>query len=790
MVMRVAAVVVVAAGAAVGTVWAGDGVEAVKKAGVSRFSIIALPDTQFYCENPAWTWQFNAQTQWCVDEMTERQIAFVSHLGDIVQNGANGGNNAEWIRASTAMQTLNGFLAYSSVCGNHDYNTVSNKGSGSTSYNAFFGPSRYAGYAWYGGASSNQQNHYQLFSAGGFDFLHLTLEWQPDAAAMAWGQSVIDAHPGRAVVLSTHEFLQDADTTGAGAGKSGAGQTLWNEFVKLNPSIFMTMNGHFHRGTDGADGEYHQVKLNDAGLACYQMLSDYQAWANGGSGYLRWLQFDPRNGLIRVKTFSPTLGVFQTDYNSQFSFACDFGARISNVTNPPTPQLRTLRFQEGVNGYFGTSDTQLRQSSPTTPRGDETTINVDAEDGTNPGPTHGLVKFANLIGSGAGQIPAGSDVVLAKLRLTVTDAGSGFSMHRMLLPWSESSTWDSMTAGVDIIGIDALAAPDTFAGVGNGDSNVPLAVIELDVTASLRAYLNGAVNEGWGLLPWAGGANGMRFATSEAEDAATRPELVVTLPNGEVTTATFREGLNGYAGTSDVELRGADPAPGSADGAAVVLSVDSDDPSGSGSVAQALVKFEGLFGAGAGQVPSDAMISSAVLKLNVTDEGSGFRVHRMVDAWDETSTWSSMGAGVVADDAEAMIWSECAAGATDSAPRVRAGVVYLDVTETVQGWQAGDVNQGWVLVPLGVNGVDVSSSESATESARPMLVVRYVVPSVPPECAGDANGDLVVNGADLSVLLAQFGTSVTPGTGADFNGDGAVNGADLSVLLGVFGSAC
>jgi len=52
---------------------------------------------------------------------------------------------------------------------------------------------------------------------------------------------------------------------------------------------------------------------------------------------------------------------------------------------------------------------------------------------------------------------------------------------------------------------------------------------------------------------------------------------------------------------------------------------------------------------------------------------------------------------------------------------------------------------------------------------------------------GDANGSCSVNGADLSVLLSQFGTSVTPNTGADFNGSGTVNGADLSVLLGNFG---
>lgn len=60
----------------------------------------------------------------------------------------------------------------------------------------------------------------------------------------------------------------------------------------------------------------------------------------------------------------------------------------------------------------------------------------------------------------------------------------------------------------------------------------------------------------------------------------------------------------------------------------------------------------------------------------------------------------------------------------------------------------------------------------------------------PPRCPGDANADQSVDGADLSVLLAQFGSSITPNTSADFNGDGQVNGADLSVMLAAFGNPC
>jgi hypothetical protein len=53
-----------------------------------------------------------------------------------------------------------------------------------------------------------------------------------------------------------------------------------------------------------------------------------------------------------------------------------------------------------------------------------------------------------------------------------------------------------------------------------------------------------------------------------------------------------------------------------------------------------------------------------------------------------------------------------------------------------------------------------------------------------PNPPGDLNGDGLVNGADLSILLGDWGTCPPKGTClGDINGDGVVNGADLSILL-------
>ena len=52
-----------------------------------------------------------------------------------------------------------------------------------------------------------------------------------------------------------------------------------------------------------------------------------------------------------------------------------------------------------------------------------------------------------------------------------------------------------------------------------------------------------------------------------------------------------------------------------------------------------------------------------------------------------------------------------------------------------------------------------------------------------PDCPGDFNGDGVIDGADLTILLGDWG-----GAAADLNGDGVVDGADLTILLGGWGA--
>lgn len=69
------------------------------------------------------------------------------------------------------------------------------------------------------------------------------------------------------------------------------------------------------------------------------------------------------------------------------------------------------------------------------------------------------------------------------------------------------------------------------------------------------------------------------------------------------------------------------------------------------------------------------------------------------------------------------------------------------------------------------------------------LLQNTLIPPAP--CFGDANRDGVVTFADITSVLATFGTSYLPGTGVgDADYDGTVNFADITSVLANFGMPC
>jgi MYXO-CTERM domain-containing protein len=328
-----------------------------------QFTIAAIPDTQIQSLNDAWNQSFFDQTNWIRNNVASENIALATHLGDVVQGEIAGLENvipqfgwqAQFERTSMSINQLDlantggGVLPYSVAAGNHDFLPTGDKSNGDdpinpTGFTSYYGPDRYQPYAgtWYGGSDSTGFNHFQTFEAGGFTYLHINLEYEPEDPtvdpsltrtepdAIAWAQGVIDANPGVPTIITSHKLLTDLepdgfDVTGYvgdgiddtfGGERTSTGQIVFDRLVRPNAQVFMTLNGHEHEGPYREDGEYAQVSTNDAGLPVFEILADYQDYVNpltGSDPYLRLVEFDTDAGTITNRTYSPTFDAFAAD---------------------------------------------------------------------------------------------------------------------------------------------------------------------------------------------------------------------------------------------------------------------------------------------------------------------------------------------------------------------------------------------------------------------------------------------------------------------------------------------
>jgi hypothetical protein len=760
------------------------------------FAIVALPDTQNYSNSEANAPLFTQQTQWIADQIlvegNPRNIAFVTHLGDVVSEGAS---ITQWNRADASMGVLetgpDGVVPYGVLPGNHDFATTSNKSTGTANYVSFFGPARFAGRGWYGGADPSGNNSFQLFDGGGVQYLHIALEWRPsvnvtngperDPSPIGWAQDIIRRFPGVPTIISTHEHVDDDPP-----GRSSAGEALWNRLVRRNDQVIMVLNGHFHSLSVGSgnDGEYHQVSQNDFGKDVIEVLSDYQDYPNGGDGWLRIMTIDPTSDEIRFETYSPVLDRFQTEtvaqvgaFASQFTIPLDFATRFDfePPPDPPVPPVEVFEsavFAEGVGGYAGTLDKEIRSAGGDGANGDNTEISVDGDDGS-PGlrPTHGLIWFPGIIGGGPGQIAPGVDIAGAELRLNITNPGSGFDLHRMTATWDEGTTWAGLGGDGITPGVEATSEALVRVGTDINEEVVPVGTLEVGVTGIVEDWIAGETNHGLGLVALPSGLNGLDFTSSES---GAPPALVVRTLRPNIVAYSFREAADGYAGTTDTQLR--EGAPARDESSAPVLSADTEEDGGANHV---LIRFGDLFGAGPGRVPPDASIARAILTVHALDPGDGAAVHRLLLPFAETDTWSGSfgGDGVQADDAEA-------SASFDDLPGGATGDLGIEVTPSVRAWQADPgANHGWVLLPLGPNGWDLASSENTNASRRPTLAVYVDLCPIDLVSPYDAGADAL----DVQELVDRVAGGSPPG---DWNGDGVVDFLDVAAYLNDAEAGC
>lgn len=272
------------------------------------FTVVALPDTQYYSEKYPKIWA--AQIDWIVANRKNLNIVYVAHLGDITQNGDE--KPEEWPIATDALYRLENPTAtglpegipYGVVPGNHDHL------GGSKEFNKFFGVDHFAKRPCYGGHFGTDNNsHFDKFTASGLQFIVLYIDFDFDkldyAPIDAWADEVLKAHAKRRAIVVSHDLLAVNGTF------DPRGHAIY-ENLKGNPNLFLMLCGHNH-------GEAYRYDSHE-GLGVMTCLSDYQRTPEGGGGFLRLYRFSPAENLVRVQTYSPWLNEYMTGPGSQFAF--------------------------------------------------------------------------------------------------------------------------------------------------------------------------------------------------------------------------------------------------------------------------------------------------------------------------------------------------------------------------------------------------------------------------------------------------------------------------------------
>jgi hypothetical protein len=176
-------------------------------------------------------------------------------------------------------------------------------------YNQYFGEARFTGRTYYGGHyGSNNDNHYEYFSASGMDFIiiHIEYDTSPDQAILDWADNLLSTNSNRRAIVVTHKMIH----VGNPGHFSVQGGAIYDA-LKDHANLFLMLGGHI-------SGEGQRTDTFN-GNTVHSILANYQDRSNGGNGWLRIHEFVPASNKINVKTYSTELNQFETDANSQFT---------------------------------------------------------------------------------------------------------------------------------------------------------------------------------------------------------------------------------------------------------------------------------------------------------------------------------------------------------------------------------------------------------------------------------------------------------------------------------------
>lgn len=180
----------------------------------------------------------------------------------------------------------------------------------------------------------------------------------------------------------------------------------------------------------------------------------------------------------------------------------------------------TISFQNGVGGYAGADNESYSFDGTIS----QDQIRLDLPSASQPEGSYAWLIFEGIVGPGA--VPAGAAIVSATLEGLVRNPFDIAHVTR-LLDGIESRPFGPGADIRDAAGVfyDAALVSASHAACADAVVCDPPAPIAWDVTAIVQAWVDGAANHGFLLLPET--VNGGKLFATDDPDPALRPRLVI-----------------------------------------------------------------------------------------------------------------------------------------------------------------------------------------------------------------------------------------------------------------------
>jgi hypothetical protein len=305
-----------------------------------------------------------------------------------------------------------------------------------------------------------------------------------------------------------------------------------------------------------------------------------QEWSDGepNFGFINTVDVGGGNGFGHVSSEAQLL---TREFIDELVLDPDIGPRVDDFLKDPafpgfdvnvSPTLvvvtaagETYEFQHGENGYEGYQDATLSGAGSVNlsdpddgvntlynyPLGLEGHIRMNTNNSSGES-EFGLIRYADLFGDGANQIPYGTEIATATIKFFVLDTGPEISVYEIKpysgtsfsypdvevnTDWNEETvTYASFIADGFFVQFGQEVTED--GTVGTFDASNRFAFAEADVTITLNKYSNQEIeNLGWFLENT--GGDDVHFIGKEGAAVFGAPALIVTYDDGASAVEDF-----------------------------------------------------------------------------------------------------------------------------------------------------------------------------------------------------------------------------------------------------------